>query len=129
MCRVLCMYFQHVSFCKLFTLCVLLSRTFMRCISVSAWVLETGGRSSNNLHSNSCPLGLWSKSVKFASDSLNRQPASTFLFPLMYYVLICMRRALSTMCWLYCFLFCLLGILLMVYGHRVLCIKHCGNRN
>ena len=54
----------------------------MESMSVGYSVLEAGGSSSNSVHSNTCPLGLWS--VKLVSASLDRQSARTFCSLFMY---------------------------------------------
>ena len=36
-----------------------MSKTFIKTMFVESWVLENGGRSANNLHQNSFPLGMF----------------------------------------------------------------------
>ena len=50
----MCLYKK--SCCNVLALSVSVSKTFMRYMFVKSWVLEMGGRSSNNVHPSSCPL-------------------------------------------------------------------------
>ena len=70
--------------CCLLMSWVPVSWTFRTSMSLESWVLVTVGRSSNNVHQNSCPLDWYSWSIQIASTSHDEQSAYMFLFPFMY---------------------------------------------